>query len=1469
MTKSFTVSLSNPGSNQGAASGLAVATVSADTTPLTTTITDANAAVFEISQNTDAIDEGGAPVEFTISLNDPSTNEPAEFAAGDSASVTVSVLNDSDATNGVDYDDFLMALAGAIPVDSGVVFDSTSGELTFTATSDVPFLTPITFEIAAAADDAQEGDESFTVALSDASGSIGDVTANTDPLTTIIIDNVGTNAQFVISQPMALLTTDVQVAEGGAAQFTISLVDPADPDTAAAFSAGEDAFITISVNGDADDGIDHEAVLEAIGDAVDGTTDVTFNSTSGLLTFTAANDGDSLEPINFSVDVTLDNLIEGDESFTVALSGSGSNAGAIVTSNSDPATTTITDNDRAEFDLTQEIIQETAGVAEGDTATYTLRLVGSDNESVIQAGDTATVNIAFTSGQSSVDGTLGDAITQAVTSFNMGSDAGSAGTFSFVSVTGGASGTLTFNGDGEQATPTLTFELDILDDMFIESGESFTIALSNVGGTFESQLSLSDDNNSVTTMVNSDTTDNVEAALVELRDADGTLIAEFETIQEGVDAAVASSFTDLIVRTPNGSQTYSGNVVIPNGANITLQLQGIVDGTFDGNDVGTTIEAIGAVSIGDGSGSGFSHQGDLLTGDNKVTLLDSGVSQLGETTTVALGGELEADGGVSLFPSAGTITGSGIVDADILLNAGTVSGNLTVQGEVDGSQAGNGTITAGFSPGVLTVGDVTLTTGDVFTVEVDGVAGPGAASGHDLTIVDGGDGAGGVEGTVTLNNASLLFTSATQITVPVGTVLTIIENDGDSTTDPVVGTFLDLPEGAVVISGNQLFEISYTGGGTVAVPGNDVTLTARDRARVEYESSNTSEAEDLSGAAVPTGDGPTLRVVGNLLGTTDAQRTVLIVTPEGTFSGPSTATTVDPPGTNADQGTTTLEFIIPADDYTSTTPGLFNLIQEGVVTVNDDGLVEGPEDFEIDNIGSVGAALERGNIQATIHTIEDNEFAEWSVTQASIQETDGVDEGLVATYEVALSGAFQAGENAIVTISLDDIDTDSDDYSGFLAAITGATGVNYTGPGTLVFDGVDTLTYSAGADGDSMTSFSFDLTIEDDALVEGDEDYSVVLSSPSSDTGADIRVDDDADAMTTDGENTVVTTIVDNDVAEWNMTQADMSVAEDEADGPFDDPSQAFTFTLTNGDGMTPAMLQAGEMVQIDIEISAITATIGGLSSADFQTALGDSIAAWNAANSPASGTLSFNVVSLPNPRQVQLIYTAGDLSGAPTSLTPAFDFHIEVANDSLIEGSETFQVKIDTPVSTTGADIGIVGDVADVTVTTEIIDDDTAELSLAGPVMVNEGVAGSYTISAATDGSGGAPYVLQDGETITYEILITAPGTPDAENPADFAGVSYDGNPAPTGEASFSGPNGDYVITPSLTTPGLATVQYTATTDGPIDDLIVELETLNDSLVEGDEKLHNYHPEPDQQCCSSGDDRYGQRCCHHDHQRQ
>ena len=267
------------------------------------------------------------------------------------------------------------------------------------------------------------------------------------------------------------------------------------------------------------------------------------------------------------------------------------------------------------------------------------------------------------------------------------------------------------------------------------------------------------------------------------------------------------------------------------------------------------------------------------------------------------------------------------------------------------------------------------------------------------------------------------------------------------------------------------------------------------------------------------------------------------------------------------------------------------------------------------------------------------------------------------------------------------------------------------------------------------------------------------------------------------------------------------------------------TFTISldgSGSGAGPFALQTGETASIDLAENNGPAP--ATTSADYDSFL-DAVQAV----ADARADLSFDGTTLT---------VTG--TGSPTADVVAT---ITATDDSLIEGSENFNVVLSGPATTTGADVQL--DAAAASEQIEITDNDTAVLDLSGATTIGEGGIVAYTVSATTAGTVTAPFILQADETITYEITLTAE---DTINPDDFAGASYNGtvvDPAsPLATITIVGANGTYEITPAgpVTTTGsgttqTATVVYTqGSANGPIDDLVVSLETNDDNLIEGEE---------------------------------
>ncbi len=152
-----------------------------------------------------------------------------------------------------------------------------------------------------------------------------------------------------------------------------------------------------------------------------------------------------------------------------------------------------------------------------------------------------------------------------------------------------------------------------------------------------------------------------------------------------------------------------------------------------------------------------------------------------------------------------------IAEGTLLMNGSQPAAAIRLEGGVLGGTGTVGSIAApegrlspGLSPGRLRSGALTLGSGTSFVAEVGGVA---AGVDYDQLAVTGA---------VDLGGATLALTVTGSL--PPDASLTLIENDG---TDPVVGTFAGLAEGATLAVDGREFTVSYRGG-----DGNDVVLAS-------------------------------------------------------------------------------------------------------------------------------------------------------------------------------------------------------------------------------------------------------------------------------------------------------------------------------------------------------------------------------------------------------------------------------------------------------------------------------------------------------------------------------------------------------------------------------------------------------------------------------------------------------------------
>jgi len=184
------------------------------------------------------------------------------------------------------------------------------------------------------------------------------------------------------------------------------------------------------------------------------------------------------------------------------------------------------------------------------------------------------------------------------------------------------------------------------------------------------------------------------------------------------------------------------------------------------------------------------------------------------------------------------------------------------------------------------------------------------------------------------------------------------------------------------------------------------------------------------------------------------------------------------------------------------------------------------------------------------------------------------------------------------------------------------------------------------------------LTATDDALVEGPENFNVVLSGATSSTGADVQLD--ANAATEQVE------ITDNDYATFNLSQNSSPVDEGVAID--------YTISLDGGTDSTtattgPFVLQAGE--DASTIVSLTNGTTDGADRddySDFSAALSTAVTAFNTAAGVNSGD------------DGSFIFNAGLLTFRGDSATePSLTFTLTAEDDDLVEGVENFNVSLTT----------------------------------------------------------------------------------------------------------------------------------------------------------------------------------------------
>ncbi len=266
-------------------------------------------------------------------------------------------------------------------------------------------------------------------------------------------------------------------------------------------------------------------------------------------------------------------------------------------------------------------------------------------------------------------------------------------------------------------------------------------------------------------------------------------------------------------QTMNTAITLSAAQTISAGQGATLTLLGLSIGSF-----ATTLTGDGIIGIG------------LISGSGPVT--KSGLGAAAIITASSFSSPLTLLNGI-------LVVDANIPSSTVTINSTDPTGGFALSGfggtgTVGATNVLQGIISAGTftSPtGILNLANgLTLTENGAFVCKISGTT-PGSA-GHDQL---------NVTGQVVLGNSVLAPIPLNNFTPAIGDEFLVIRNDGS---DPVNGTFLNLPEGGVFAGPlNTAFKISY-----VAGDGNDISIRRVPRAAFDFDGDGRTDIGVNSGS---------------------------------------------------------------------------------------------------------------------------------------------------------------------------------------------------------------------------------------------------------------------------------------------------------------------------------------------------------------------------------------------------------------------------------------------------------------------------------------------------------------------------------------------------------------------------------------------------------------------------------------------
>ena len=1240
------------------------------------------------------VTEGGAP-SFTVSYTG------ATLAEGNTVSITLAF--GAGATEGADFpDSFLQDIDDAIAALPGSGITRAGSVLTFSN----PAVTSLTFTLPTVNDTLIEGNEAFSVSINTPNqGSVVAPTANAS-----IIDNDAANIVW-------LITGGGNVIEGGSPSFTVGY-------TGATLAENNTLSINLAFGAGATEPQDFiEGFLKDVADAIallPGTAGISLNGS--ILTFS----NPAVTSLTFTLPTFNDALIEGNEAFSVSINTPSDGTIGVSTANS-----SIIDNDAANIVW---LITGGGNVIEGGSPSFTVGYTGA----TLAENNTLSINLAFGAGatepQDFIEGFLKD-VADAIALLP-----GTAG----ISLNGSI---LTFS---NPAVTSLTFTLPTFNDALIEGNEAFSVSINTpsdgtIGVSTANSTIIDNDAANIVWLITgggnvieggspsftvgytgatlaenntlsinlafgagaTEPQDFIEGFLKDIADAIALLpgtagISLNGSILTFSNPAVTSltftlpTFNDTLIEgneafsvsinTPSdgtiGVSTANSTIIDNDAANIVWLITGggnVIEGgspSFTVGYTGATLAENNTLSINLAFGAGATEPQDFIEGFLKDVA--DAIALLPGTAGISLNGSILTFSNPAV--TSLTFTLPTFNDALIEGNeAFSVSINTPSDGTIGVSTAnstiidndaanivwlitGGGNVIEGGSPS-FTVGYTGATLAENNTLSINLAFGAGATEPQDFIegfLKDVADAIALLPGTagISLNGSILTFSN------PAVTSLTF-----------TLPTFND-----ALIEGNEAFSVSINtpSDGTIGVSTANSTIIDNDAANIVWlitgggnviEGGSPSFTVGYTGATLAENNTLSINLAFGA-GATEPQDFI-----EGFLKDVADAIALLPGTAGISLNGSILTFSNPAVTSLTFTLPTFN-----------DALIEGNEAFSVSiNTPSDGTI----GVSTANSTIIDNDAANivWLITGGG-----NVIEGGSPSFTVGYTGATLAENNTLsINLAFGAGATEPQDFiEGFLkdvadaiALLPGTAGISLNG---------SILTFSNPA----VTSLTFTLPTFNDALIEGNEAFSVSINTPSDGTI---------------GVSTANSTIIDNDAANivWLITGGGNVI---EGGSP--------SFTV----GYTGATLAENNTLSINLAFGA-----GATEPQDFiEGFLKDVADAIALLPGTAGISLNGSILTFSNP--------------AVTSLT----FTLPTFNDALIEGNEAFSVSINTPSDGT---IGVS------TANSTIIDNDAANIVwlITGGGNVIEGGSPSFTV-----GYTGA--TLAENNTLSINLAFGAGAT-------------------------------------------------------------------------------------------------------------